>query len=511
MPARSLHQEQEQDLGVLFEHHPQPMWVLDAATEEFLDANPAACALYGYSRDEFPGLHLTVLQEPRDAQRFLEELRSPTRPTASAWRHLTKSGRLIDVEVATHGIRRGPRSAVLAVVMDITSRRQLEDQRRQAQKMEAVGMLTGGVAHDFNNLLTIITGYGELLLGKLREDDANRHFVEQIVKAASRAGELTRQLLAFSRRRNLQPKVLDLNRLVASLSTMLRRLIGEDIELRLALGEDAGQVRADPEQIEQVLMNLAGNARDAMPRGGILSIRTGSVEISSESLGPPPTKPRPRVLLEIGDSGVGMDESVRARIFEPFFTTKGAGTGLGLFTVAGVVKQLGGSIETTSAPGCGTQFRICLPRVDQAPAPQAEAALPAPARGAGTVLAVEDDDVVRMLVRETLESAGYHVLESSGPLEARRMANAHLGDIRLLITDVVMPKASGRDLARALLRRRPALKVLYMSGYAEIALHTRGVRRNEVAFLSKPFTPAQLCQKVHDVLESDANTRRAGR
>jgi len=492
------------------------MWILDAATQEFLEANAAACALYGYAREEFLHLHLTALQEPHEARRLIEELRSPTRPAASPWRHHTKGGRLIDVEVAMHEILYGTRHAALAVVMDITSRRQLEDQLRQAQKMEAVGMLTGGVAHDFNNLLTIITGYSQLILNKLSKDDPHRHSVEQIVKAADRAGELTRQLLVFSRRRTLQPKVLDLNQLVTSLSTMLRRLMGEDIELRLALGADGGRVYADPGQIEQVLMNLAANSRDAMPKGGILTIETAGVEVARAAKsggGPQGVKPGPYVLLQVGDTGAGMDEATRARVFEPFFTTKGAGTGtgLGLFTVAGIVKQIGGTVEVASEQGHGTWFRIYIPRVDQAVAPPAEVATPAPARGAETILVVEDDDPVRALVQETLEGIGYRVLEASDPLEARLMADTYTGEIHLLIADVIMPKASGRQLARGLLRHRPNLKVLYMSGHTESAIHTRGVSRKEAAFLSKPFTPAQLAEKVREVLENGSrNTHHAG-
>jgi two-component system, cell cycle sensor histidine kinase and response regulator CckA len=516
MPDRFLN-SQDKKFRLLFEEHPQPMWILDAGTQNFLEANTAACTLYGYSRDEFSHLQLTDLQEPHEAKRFLEELHSPARPAASPWRHLTKAGRLIDVEIATYPIKYQGRGSMLAVVMDITSRRQLEDQLRQAQKMEAIGMLTGGVAHDFNNLLTIITGYSQLILTKLGQDDPNRQSVEQIVKAAGRAGELTRQLLVFSRRRTLQPKVLDLNQLVGSLSTLLRRLIGEDIELRLSLGENAGRVHADPGQLEQVLMNLAANSRDAMPKGGILTISTTGVEIpraTNLTVGSRSIKPGPYVRLEVGDTGAGMDEATRVRVFEPFFTTKGAGagTGLGLFTVAGIVKQIGGAVEVSSEPGNGTWFRIYLPRVDQAVAPQVEAVVSAPTRGAETILVVEDDDAVRALVQETLQSSGYRVLEASDPLEARLIADTFAGEIQLLITDVIMPKASGRQLARGLLRHRPNLKVLYMSGHTESAIHIRGVRSKEVAFLSKPFTPAQLTDKVREVLEGDSNnhTHHAG-
>src|ERR1035437_7583105 len=354
MPVKGILRNTDKKFRLLFEQHPQPMWILDSQTLGFLEVNAAACALYGYSRAEFSNATLAAVQVPGEAARFLGELHSSDRPAASAWRHRTKSGRLIDVEVALHGIQYGGRDAALAVVMDITSRRQLEEQLRQAQKMEAIGMLTGGVAHDFNNLLTIITGYSQLILGKLGKDDPSRHSAEQIVKAAERAGELTGQLLAFSRRRVLQAKVLDLNQLVGSLSTMLQRLVGEDIELRLILGVDLGRVHADPGQIEQVLMNLAVNSRDAMPKGGLLTIETGNANVVKERGGRPQTaKPGTYVTLKVGDTGSGMDEATRARVFEPFFTTKGAGagTGLGLFTVGGIVKQCGGAVEVSSEMG----------------------------------------------------------------------------------------------------------------------------------------------------------------
>jgi signal transduction histidine kinase/ActR/RegA family two-component response regulator len=453
------------------------------------------------------------VEAPEEAGRFLEELHSAARPAASAWHHRDCGGRLIDVEIAVHEIQYGGRTAALAVVMDITSRRQLEEQLSQARKMEAIGMLTGGVAHDFNNLLTIITGYSQLILAKAPKGDASRHSAEQIVKAAERAGELTRQLLAFSRRRATEAKPLDLNAVVSSLSGMIKRLIGEDIELRLALGEELGRVVADAGQVEQVLLNLAVNSRDAMPKGGVLTIETVNATVERDHRGRTPAlKSGPYVVLMVSDTGCGMDEATRARIFEPFFTTKsaGAGTGLGLFTVAGIVKRSGGAVDVLSSPGGGTCFQVYLPLVGRKVAASPPAARIAAAGGAETILLVEDEEMVRALVRETLEAQGYRVLEAADPAQARALADDCGGKIHLLITDVVMPYASGPDLARALLRGRPDMKVLYISGHSQSAIQRRGVKRQLVAFMSKPFAPAALASKVREVLESDDQARHAG-
>ena len=345
MPAKRLLRDKDKKFRLLFEEHPQPMWIFDPESQKILEANPGAAALYGYSRDEFRAMPLADIQ-------------GPAHPAASAWRHRTASGRMIDVELAVHEIQYGGRKAELVVLMDITGRRHLEDQLRQAQKMVAVGMLAGGAAHDFNNLLSIITSYGQLILNNLAPDDPNRPAAEQIMMAGERAAALTKQLLAFSRRRLQQPKVLDLNVLAASLGTMLQRLIGEEIELRLALLPDLGRVLADPGHIEQVLMNLVVNARDAMPDGGTLTIETANASL----------EPGPSVLLAVSDTGAGMNEATQARLFEPFFTTKsaGKGTGLGLSTVLGIVRQSNGALEVSSAPGRGTTVKVYLPRVDPA-------------------------------------------------------------------------------------------------------------------------------------------------
>jgi PAS domain S-box-containing protein len=511
MSAKDLFKDKDKKFRLLFEDHPQPMCVFEPETQRFLEANVAACGLYGYTVEELRTMSRRDLESgdggPVDAL-----ARASASPVA-IWRHRTKNGRSVEIEAALYPIEYGGQPAELAVLLDVTGRRELEEQLRQAQKMEAVGMLAGGVAHDFNNLLTIITGYSQLILNNLRGDDPNRHSVEQIMKAGERAAALTSQLLAFSRRQVLQPRVLDLNKLVTSLSTMLRRLIGEDIDLRLVLPPDLGTVSADAGQIEQVLMNLVVNARDAMPRGGVLTIETANVMLDDSYAGRHiAVKPGPYVLLAVSDNGSGMDEATQSRLFEPFFTTKGngKGTGLGLSTVFGIVKQSGGSVAVYSEPSRGTSVKVYLPRNDQPAVLETERALRKVVRGTETILLVEDDEMVRTLVRETLERNGYKILDAAGPIEARRIADQYRLPIQMLITDVVMPKVSGRDLADQLIRKRPDLKVLYMSGYTDNAVLNSGILQKEVAFLQKPFTPAALSDKVREVLESDGRTRKAG-
>jgi len=509
MPAKQL-KENHKDFRLLFQENPQPMWVMDPETRKFLAVNRAVARLYGYSEDEFRRMSLADLMGEEDARQVATAGEEPS-AVPSAWRHRTKSGRMLDVEIAVQPIQYRDRKAELAVVLDITNRRQLEDQLRQAQKMEAVGMLAGGVAHDFNNLLTIITGYSQLILNNLRPDDLNRHSVEQIMRAGERAGALTKQLLAFSRRQVLQPKVVDINRLVTSMTTMLQRLIGEDVDLRIVLRPDVGRVHADPGQVEQVMMNLVVNARDAMPKGGILTVETSNVELDeSYASRHIEVKSGPYVMLGVSDNGAGMDEATRARLFEPFFTTKGAGkgTGLGLSTVFGIVKQSGGSLQVYSEPGSGTSVKVFLPRIEQPAALDPEAQKKVIRRGHETVLLVEDDDMVRNLVRETLERDGYTVIDANNPLEARRASDKYPGTIHLLITDVVMPKTNGRELAEQLLKRRPNMRVLYMSGYTDNAIASSGVLQKEMAFLQKPFTPVALTGKVREVLENESVTRR---
>lgn len=424
------------------------------------------------------------------------------------------------IEFFSHSVRQ-PDDELLRMVEDIGLKvgqfgerartegvlRETEAQLRQAQKMEAVGRLAGGMAHDFNNLLTVIRGYSELLLGRLEPGDAMRKDLEEVKKAADRASGLTRQLLAFSRRQFIAAKVLDLNVLVANMDGMLRRLIGEDIvEFNAELDASLGAIKADPGQIEQVIMNLVVNARDAMPKGGRLTIETRNVTIEDEvRLDAVGVAPGSYVLLAVRDNGHGMDAETRSHLFEPFFTTKekGKGTGLGLSTVYGIVKQSGGNITVESSPGRGAIFRIYFPRVAQESRETAEAAESIdPARGRETILLVEDEPAVRGLVHETLRLHGYTVLEARHGIEALLTSAKYVGPIHLLLTDVVMPQMSGPEVAEKILTVRPEIKVLYMSGYPDHPVFDQGGVSRQTGFLLKPFSPPVLTQKVREVLDS---------
>ena len=380
----------------------------------------------------------------------------------------------------------------------------VEQQLLQSQKMEAVGQLAGGIAHDFNNLLTAISGYGELLQSRLTKDDESREMMDQILAASGRASSLTQQLLAFSRRQLLQPKVLDLNTIVRETEVMLGRLIGEDIEVDASLDPNLGSVRADPAQVQQVLLNLAVNARDAMPRGGRLTISTANVEVTTaDAIDLDGAAPGEYVELKVADSGVGMDAIARAHAFEPFFTTKepGRGTGLGLSTVYGIVRQSEGAIRVESEPDSGATFTILFPRVRTAPEVIAAEA-PASARGgAERVLLVEDEHVVRGLLRETLEAQGYQVFDADTPATALELASR--GEFDLLLTDVVMPRMNGRELAERILQSSPQVRVLYISGYTREAINNRAGLEPGTAFLQKPFTMAALGAKVREVLDAE--------
>jgi two-component system, cell cycle sensor histidine kinase and response regulator CckA len=380
----------------------------------------------------------------------------------------------------------------VAVTFDnVTDVARIEGQLRQAQKMEAVGRLAGGIAHDFNNLLTAISGYSEFLIGGA-PDPKLRRYAEEIKRASDRAAALTGQLLAFSRRQVLQPRILDLNATVGDMDMMLRRLIGEDVELVTMLGSELAPVRADPTQIEQVIINLAVNARDAMPHGGSVTIETANVVGDDVAF----------VELRLTDTGVGMTESERRQLFDPFFTTKEGGTGLGLATVYGIVEQSGGTIEVESAPGLGSSFRVLLP-AEWAPidAAESDAARLAPAAGEETILLVEDELVVRRLVAEILESNGYTVLQAGDGPSALELLRRHTGPLDLLVTDVVMPGMSGPDVAGAVAAMRPGTQVLYISGYTDSSVGQHGVREPGIAFLRKPFAADVLTRKVREVLD----------
>ena len=375
---------------------------------------------------------------------------------------------------------------------------------RQAQKMEAVGRLAGGVAHDFNNLLGVILGYTGLLLDPMSPDDPQRKSIDEIQKAGVRAALLTRQLLAFSRKQVLQPKVLDLNTVVADTEKLLQRLIGEDIELVVVMKPALGQIEADAGQLEQIIMNLAVNARDAMQPGGKITIETSNVEVDEEYAAQhPSTHAGPHVMLSVTDTGCGMDAKTKAHMFEPFFTTKefGKGTGLGLSTVYGIVKQSGGSIWVYSEVGIGTTFKIYLPCVDSV----IEIAAPSDksgkvARGSETILIVEDEKALLEVTHRSLEAAGYAILAANSPAEAIRISGSHPGPIHLMVTDVIMPGMSGAELASRLSASRPEMKVLFVSGYTDDTIVRHGVLEPGLAFLQKPFSPRTLARKVSEIL-----------
>jgi len=403
--------------------------------------------------------------------------------------------------------------ACMDITEQVLSRRRLqetEDQLRQSQKLESVGMLAGGIAHDFNNLLTVITGYSELTLKGLDKADPLVHNVEEIKTAAERAASLTRQLLAFSRKQVLQPKVLDLNSIILNIEKMLGRLVGEDMELRSLPGVGLGQVKADPGQIEQVVLNLVVNARDAMPNGGKITLETANIHLDEAyARRHIAVQPGWYAMLAVTDTGHGMDAKTQKYIFEPFFTTKeqGKGTGLGLSTVYGIVKQSGGNIWVYSEVGVGTSFKIYLPLVDEhVTGPEAGPGRPEGALGTETILVAEDEEMVRHLARESLMKNGYTVLEAADGGEALLIAQQHQGPIHLLLTDVVMPRMSGKELAEQVVKLRPDTRVLYMSGYTDQAIVHHGILDRDIAFIGKPFTPNALVLKIVAVLQQNLSS-----
>jgi PAS domain S-box-containing protein len=508
--AELASRESAEEYRLLFEGNPNPMWVFDAEALTILAVNDTAVRHYGYSREEFLGMAMSNLPSPDEVPRLLARLATlgdgnSTMGTAGMFKHRKKSGELMEIEVASSPLLFQGRRARLVLANDVTERNSLQAQLLQAQKMESLGRLAGGVAHDLNNLMGVVLGYGELTLDRLEAASPLRANVEGMQKAADKAVVIVRQLLAFSRKQIQWPRMLSLNAVVKDSEELLQRLIGEDIKLFVATEPHLGTVKADPGLIEQVIMNLAVNARDAMADGGQLTISTANVDLD----GPGPRHELdcpigPHVILEVSDTGCGIDADTQARMFEPFFTTKGPGkgTGLGLSMVYGIVKQSGGSISVHSEPGHGSTFRICLPRVEAAPQPLREVKLSAEMRGGSeTVLLVEDAEAFREVVSRFLREGGYDVRVAKDGIAALVAAHKHHGPIHLLLTDVVMPVLSGPLLAQNLSLDYPDMKVLYMSGYTDEALGTHGMLEEGTALLEKPFTREALLRKIREVLD----------
>jgi PAS domain S-box-containing protein len=486
-------------------------WSLDCFDRKIED-------ITGYAKEDFDARRKTWLdlifpEEVDRAKKLFREALKGDGSYVTEHRIRKKSGEVRWIQARNRIIHdvTGKVDYISGVFFDITERKELADQLIKAQRMEAVGILAGGLAHDFNNLLTAIMGYGEIMMMGLRKEDPFSAYINEIIKAAGRGASLTNQLLAFSRKQILQPKLINLNEVVVDMDKMLRRLIGEDIDLVTVIDQKLGSVKADPGQIEQIIMNLAVNARDAMPHGGSLTIETANVYLDQayarSHMG---VTPGLYVMLAISDAGVGMDAEIMSHIFEPFFTTKesGKGTGLGLATVYGIVQQSGGNIWVFSEPNKGTTFKIYLPRVEEAVLePKPKAAPPTALVGEETILVVEDDDALRDLISTALRKYGFSVLEAAHGGEALLICEREQGPIHLLVTDVVMPQISGSALSERLSSLHPEMKVLYMSGYTENAIVHHGVLDSQVNFIAKPFRLVGLLQKVREVLDSPGDKK----
>jgi PAS domain S-box-containing protein len=477
---------------------------------DILYVNPAFERISGYSRAETIGQNPRLLKSGKHDVAFYQNLWASI-TAGQVWRgrfiNKKKNGTLYTDEATITPVRdkNGEIVNYVAVQRDVTHELQLEEQYHQAQKMEAIGRLTGGIAHDFNNLLTAINGFAELLHVRLSPNNPHRKLADHILDSGQRATDLVKQLLAFSRKQIIEPRVLDLNGVVVKMDKMLRRIIGEDLEMVTLLASGLWPVKVDPAQIEQVIINLAVNARDAMPKGGKLTIETANVVLDDNYVAAHlEAQPGEHVLLTISDTGSGMSDEVQAHIFEPFFTTKeqGKGTGLGLATVFGIIKQSGGNIQVYSEEGLGTTFKIYLPRAEEVSlaTTQSDQAGDIP-RGTETVLLAEDEATVRNLTAELLRTQGYTVLEADNGEEGLRLAQEHRETIQLLLTDVVMPQMGGKELARRLRAIHPEIKILFVSGYTDDAIVHHGVLESEVAFIQKPFSAVTLARKVRDVLD----------
>jgi PAS domain S-box-containing protein len=499
--AEVLHRTEE-SYRLVFDLHPAPMWVYDTATLRFLTVNAAAIASYGYSREEFLGMTIEDIRPEEDRKELHERLqRQGDEPVAGIWRHRTKDGLLLDVAISANNIEFEGRPARLVLSTDVTRQHRLEEQLRQVQKMEAIGNLAGGIAHDFNNVLTVIRICTASLLDRAA-DEEDRDELRQLDEASARATEMIRQLLAVSRQQVLRPQPSDLSDLVIGTLNLLERLLGEDVKVVCNLETDLRSVVVDRSQVGQVILNLAINARDAMPDGGTLAIRTANVDLDDAYGGTHAAVVAGRyTMLQITDTGVGMDAETKSRLFEPFFTTKDAGTGLGLATVYGIVRQSNGHVWVYSEQGLGTTFKVYFPSTATAAAqdvPNVEA--PRVHHGDATILLVEDDAAVRMLIARTLRSRGYAVLEaSSGPAALEIAADPPMA-IDVLLTDIVMPGMNGRELAERLITKQPALRVMFTSGYPADAIIRRGITEQRAAFIEKPYLPDELLQKIHELL-----------
>lgn len=497
----------EEQYRLLFQANPHPMWVFEVATLRFLAVNEAALHHYGYSLSEFLDITIMEIRPAQDIPRFMEILQSRQQSGvgfySEPWKHRKKDGTIIDVEISAHPITFQAREAKLVMVNDVTERKKLEEQFLQAQKMEAIGRLAGGMAHDFNNLLMIIGSYAHLTRTALSDEEKSGHYLNQISSAVKKATLLTQQLLSFSRKHIQDMRTINLNGLVADFCKMLPSLLGEDVQLKVITSSEECMIYCDRGLIEQVIMNLMVNARDALPDGGSITVATQRVHLDASNLHETAgMKPGEYVLLKVTDTGTGMDEVTQAKMFEPFFTTKevGKGTGLGLSTVVAIIKQCQGYIFPYSELGKGTTFKIYFPYVKE----QAEIIAPAPEiddqpSGKETILLVEDEQALRMATSEFLGLKGYHVLTAEDTDHALEIAQTHEGKIDLLLTDLVMPRRSGAHLARAIVSHRPKIAVIYMSGFAES--NVKQDLEPLSILLQKPFSLMALATTIRKVLD----------
>jgi PAS domain S-box-containing protein len=498
----------ESRYAALFEVAPFPMWVFDRETLGFLAVNEAAVHEYGYSREEFDGMTLADIRPAEDVPALHDHLAQLSSvDDGTVWTHRKKNGELIKVEVKGHDLDFGGKVARLVAVNNITERlrvaealRRKDEELRQSQKMEAVGRLAGGVAHDFNNMLSIILSYCDLVLDEMEPQNPLRRDLGEVREAGRRAAALTRQLLTLSRHHVAEARVLDMNEIVLGLGKMLERVLGEDIELVIRPSGAVAHVKADPGRVEQVILNLVVNARDAMPEGGTLTVELADVVVEEDGpLTHVPLEPGPYAVLVVRDTGIGMDEATRARVFEPFFTTKdvGKGTGLGLATVFGITQSCGGGVTVESEPRKGATFRVYLPCVDAMVEARRSVVVTPTLRGTETIVVVEDEDKVRRVICGILSRHGYRIIDTGSPEEAVSLCREH-GPVHMLLTDAVMPKMGGLELSRLVLAAFPDMRVLFMSGYTDERLGTLDAG---APFLQKPFTPETLTRKVREVFE----------